>query len=213
MTGSRRYDKLAPFYNIGKAGDRFYRKARQLAIEQLNLTSGASVLDIFCGTGIDLPLLAAQVGDTGSILAVDGSAGMLEQAQDCAESHAIATPIEFLQADFSQPDGLKKFEEAIRQQQAKHVFFSLGLTCLANWRELCSLVIDASPSGTRFSIIDIRSDRLTLSARFVNWIGVADCRRPVWQVLEERCESFTRQDIRPVKLIGLSVVVASGVKP
>lgn len=213
MAESRWYDKFAPFYDVGTVGDIFYRKPRKAAIEQLNLSSGSSVADVFCGTGVDLPLLATQVEEEGSVLAVDGSEGMLEQAKARVERCAVSTRFDFLQADLSQTDGLKALEDAISKNKPHHVFFSLGLTCLENWRELCSLVFDASPSGTRFSIMDVYSDSLSLGARFINWIGAADCRRPVWWVLEERCESFAWQEFRPFKLLDVSVFVAAGNKP
>ena len=99
------------------------------------------------------------------------------------------------------------------RKEPRNVFFSLGLTCLANYQEFLSVVFDASPSGTYFSIMDVYSDRLTLGARFINWIGAADCRRPVWRVLEQRSQSFAWQEFRPFKVLHVSVVVASGRKP
>ena len=85
MSESRWYDQFAPFYDLGTFGDVFYRKPRKAAIEKLNLSGGSSVVDVFCGTGVDLPLLAAHVGDEGSVLAVDGSEGMLKEAKASAE--------------------------------------------------------------------------------------------------------------------------------
>ncbi|EMP56615.1 Ubiquinone/menaquinone biosynthesis methyltransferase [Marinobacter santoriniensis NKSG1] len=213
MAKPRWYDRFAPFYDAGTIGDLFYRKPRKAAIDQLNLSSGDSVADVFCGTGVDFPLLANRVGEKGKVLAVDGSSGMLEQAKARAEQYPASRRFEFLRADFSEVDGLNSLKEAIDKEAPRHVFFSLGLTCLANWREFCSLMFDAAPSGTRFSIMDVYSERLTLGARFINWIGAADCRRPVWKVLEERCESFAWEQFRPFKVLDVSVVVASGSKP
>lgn len=213
VTELRWYDKFAPFYDFGTVGDVFYRKPRKAAIEQLNLSGGSSVMDLFCGTGVDFSLLADKVGAEGSVVAVDGSEGMLKKAKARADRCAFSTRFEFLQADFSKPGGLARIEEAITKKASRNVFFSLGLTCLANWREFCSVVFDACPSGTTFSIMDVYSDRLTLGARFINWIGAADCRRPVWRVLEQRSEQFAWQEFRPFKVLDVSVVVASGRKP
>ena len=213
MAESHWYDTFAPFYDLGTVGDIFYRKPRKVAINQLNLSSGSTVADMFCGTGVDFPLLAAQVGEQGSVLAVDGSEGMLEQAKARAESCTDSPNFDFLQTDFSQPDGLKTLEDTISRKAPRHIFFSLGLTCLENWRDLCSLVFDVSPSGTRFCIVDVYSNRLTLGARFINWVGAADCRRQVWRVIEERCESFEWKEYRPFKVLDVSVFVASGGKP
>ncbi|MBM9604762.1 methyltransferase domain-containing protein [Desulfopila inferna] len=215
MAESRWYDKFAPFYDVGTFGDLFYRKPCKAAVEQLCLSFGSSVADVFCGTGVDFPMLAThtKVGEEGAVMAFDGSEGMLKHAKTRAERCTVSPSFEFLQADFSRSDGLKTLEDAIDKESPQHVFVSLGLTCLENWREFCSLVFDVCPSGTRFSIIDVYSDRLTLGARFINWVGAADCRRPVWSVLEERCESFAWQEFRPFKVLDVSVFVASGGKP
>ncbi len=213
MAESPWYDKFAPLYDIGTLGDFFYRKPREAAIDQLDLGASRRVVDVFCGTGVDLPTLVRQVGKEGAVLAVDGSKEMLEQARARAGKINIDRNVDFLQADFSQASGIEIVERAIADMQPGHVFFSLGLTCLENWREFCSRIYDASPSGTRFAIMDVYSDRLTLGARFINWIGAADCRRTVWRILEERCESYAWQEFRPFKILGVSVIVASGTKP
>ncbi|SDK79919.1 class I SAM-dependent methyltransferase [Billgrantia gudaonensis] len=213
MAESAWYDKFAPLYDVGTAGDFFYRKPREVAIDQLDLGVGCQVADVFCGTGVDLPTLIQKVGTKGAVLAVDGSHEMLEQARSRAGKLHIDSNVEFLEADFSRSTGIGVVEAAITEKQPKHVFFSLGLTCLENWREFCSRIFDAAPSGTRFAIMDVYSNRLTLGARFINWIGAADCCRNVWKILEERCESFAWQEFRPFKILGVSVIVASGTKP
>lgn len=44
------YDKLAKIYDI-IAGKWYYRKARNYAIQQLQLKEGGAVLNLPCGTG------------------------------------------------------------------------------------------------------------------------------------------------------------------
>ena len=208
------YEKIAPFYDLGTMGDFFYRGPRQSAINLLNLTSGAVVADIFCGTGVNFPLLHNHIGEKGHILAIDGSEAMLEKAKLRSKKLGLDdTNITFLQGNVSQPEVIDRIIKSIQNQQAQHIFFSLGLTCLENWREFCLAIIDASTSGTRFAILDAYRERLTLGARYMNWIGSADCRRPVWQVLEQRCESFVKQEYWPFKVLDVSVIVASGTKP
>ena len=47
--------------------------ARQSCIEELRLEQGAAVLDLGCGTGLNLPFLAHAVGEMGQVVAVDAS--------------------------------------------------------------------------------------------------------------------------------------------
>jgi len=214
MTDSRWYDKFAPLYNVGTFGDLFYRRARQKAIDELALSPGATVLDIFCGTGVDFAPLHREIGVQGRILAVDGSEGMLKEAK--ARSGALKIDgncIDFLEADLSRNSGIEKVVSHIRETQPRHVLFSLGLTCLENWHDFTSEILSAVQPGTRLAIMDVYSKRLTLGARFINWIGAADCQRTVWRALEESCDSFQWFEFRPFKVLDISVFVASGTKP
>lgn len=213
MSKSQWYDKFAPVYDAATIDDFFYRKPREAAIKRLQLTDGCGVADVFCGTGVALPRLIDAVGEEGIVLAMDGSKKMLERAKVRAETLGMDTNIHFLQADFSHPVGIAAVKEAIAKKRPGHIIFSLGLTCLENWREFLSAVFEASPPGTRFAIMDIYQERLTLGARILSWIGAADCRRPVWEVLEEKSVSFEWQEFRPFKVLDVSVIVASGEKP
>ena len=108
MAESRWYDKFEPLYNIGTFGDLFYRQARKNALDELRRSSGSKVLDVFCGTGLDLEPLHRDVGDHGRILAVDGSPGRLKKAK-------------------SRNSGIEKVVGYIREKQPRHVLFSLAL--------------------------------------------------------------------------------------
>ncbi len=69
------YDFLVHFLSFNMDGH-----YRRLAIERLNLRPGDRVLDLGCGTGLDLPLLSQKVTSKGRVTGVDLSKGMLHQA-------------------------------------------------------------------------------------------------------------------------------------
>ncbi|MCB9759096.1 MAG: methyltransferase domain-containing protein [Alphaproteobacteria bacterium] len=80
----RNYDRLSRSYDfwnrwliepfVGIEG------LRQRTVDALELPQGGSVLDIACGTGLNLPYLARQVGPEGQLVGLDYSPGMLAQA-------------------------------------------------------------------------------------------------------------------------------------
>lgn len=82
--GARRlYDRIAPRYDLAASPFRLIR-ARRLAaqaIEELHLRPGDTVVDLGTGTGWNLLRLADRVGPTGTVIGVDISPGMLDQAQ------------------------------------------------------------------------------------------------------------------------------------
>ena len=54
---------------------------RRRAIDWLELAPGQRVLDVACGTGLSLPLLAERVGAAGQVVGVELSPEMLQQAR------------------------------------------------------------------------------------------------------------------------------------
>lgn len=82
------YDRRAGYYDalvhiLSLNMDIHYRK---MAVQRLHLRSGDRVLDLGCGTGLDLPLLSQKVGPKGWVAGYDLSCGMLNRADqriDC----------------------------------------------------------------------------------------------------------------------------------
>ena len=88
----RLYDRLAPAYDVtawifGPLGG---RRLQERAVDLLDLRHGDTVVELGCGTGINLPALAHAVGEHGHVLGIDLSAGMLEQARRRVEQHNLS---------------------------------------------------------------------------------------------------------------------------
>lgn len=75
---ARHYDRLADLAFDRVLGIEQYRTT---AVDLLGDLNGATVLDIGCGTGRNLPLLVPRVGPSGRVVGIDYSDGMLEQAR------------------------------------------------------------------------------------------------------------------------------------
>ena len=75
------FDQLAP--NWDKKVEVSEEKLQRLGnvIKKLDIRPGSCVLDIGSGTGILLPFLLTELGDTGRIIALDISSEMLYQAK------------------------------------------------------------------------------------------------------------------------------------
>ncbi|HEX7071086.1 MAG TPA: methyltransferase domain-containing protein, partial [Rhodothermales bacterium] len=72
------YDVASNLYYLVGFREFAYRRA---AVEALDLRRGQTVLDVGCGTGLNLRYLQTKVGSEGRILCVDHSPGMLSVAR------------------------------------------------------------------------------------------------------------------------------------
>ena len=98
------YRKKAKHYDITS---RLYpapgypqRAQRRRAIEALGLRAGDTVIDIACGTGLNLPLIEQVIGTAGRIVGVDLTDAMLAQAQDRIATNGWSN-VSLVQADAS----------------------------------------------------------------------------------------------------------------
>jgi ubiquinone/menaquinone biosynthesis C-methylase UbiE len=105
------YRRTAPFYDatvwmyrlVGLAGE------RNRAIAALCLRPGDTVIDMGCGTGLNLPALSDAVGPTGRVIGVDLTDAMLQRARRRVERNGLAN-VELIEADLTKyrfPAGLK----------------------------------------------------------------------------------------------------------
>ncbi len=78
-----RYDRVAAFYDRAMVVERlFFPRARRRAVELLNLLPDETVVDVACGSGKNLALLRAAVGESGRVVGVDWSPNMLAAAHE-----------------------------------------------------------------------------------------------------------------------------------
>lgn len=94
---ARTYDLLSgePVYGVG----------RRLAVAALDLRPGDRVLDVGCGTGLNLPLLVAAVGPSGSVVGLDRSPAMLARARRRPAAQG-RTPVHLVEGDATQDRAL-----------------------------------------------------------------------------------------------------------
>jgi demethylmenaquinone methyltransferase/2-methoxy-6-polyprenyl-1,4-benzoquinol methylase len=106
----RRYRRNAALFDAFECTP--FRRLRQRAVELLQPSAGATVLDLGCGTGLSFPLLERAVGEAGRIIGIDVSPHMLRRAGDRArrerwpnvmliEASADRLPLDTGSADFT----------------------------------------------------------------------------------------------------------------
>ncbi len=207
------YNKIASLYNLLNFNDRVYRRARQEAVKTLDLQEGDTVIDYFCGTGVNFAYLLDQIGKTGHIIAVDGSAGMLEQAQTRIQKNGWSeAQFTLLQQDISRitPDFL---DDSLPAKRPVKALITLALTVFPEYEMVFNQLYATLPSGTRLALMEVYVEHGRRGAGLLNWIGQADVSRRVWQPMKALVADYEEEWYSPhfVYIQG-SIVVASGVK-
>ena len=87
----RLYDRLAPAYDVTAWVFRPVgaRRLQERAVDLLDVHLGDTVVDLGCGTGANLPVLADAVGEHGQVVGVDLSSEMLARARRRADRHRL----------------------------------------------------------------------------------------------------------------------------
>ena len=106
------YQKRASIYELAVYGCYLLGfpigRYRRLAVKELAPRAGDTVVEIGCGTGMNFPLLQAEVGPTGKIIGVDISEAMLKRAEKRINDAGWKNVDLVLSsaADYSFPDGV-----------------------------------------------------------------------------------------------------------
>ena len=195
----RRYGHITAVLYDRFSGERpFYRRGRLAAVSALGLRRGDRVLVLGCGTGLDLPLLASAVGDTGTIIAVDDSAAMLQasgrRARDLAGRPRRGWPrVRLVLADLTRARSLLPPDEA-----PVDAVLAINTLCLIpDWRAAWSAGLRAARPGARLAIADIgRPDPhhpvIALWSRWIAFVGSGDLGAHPWVVLEQQADEVRR---------------------
>lgn len=156
----KNYDRLARSYDFwdrwvaeplaGMAG------LREQTVATLQLSTGERVLDIGCGTGLNLPLLVDAVGPDGSVVALDYSKGMLDRAQLKAERSGWRN-VALLQGDAAKLDRVGEDFDAVMSTWALGIVDDLP--------SALRRAVEVLKPGGRLTILDLHRTRASSGLR------------------------------------------------
>ncbi|MPQ97981.1 methyltransferase domain-containing protein [Modestobacter sp. I12A-02628] len=172
-----RYTTVAPCYDLLSAEWPVYLRGRRAAFELLDLRPGERVLDVGCGTGLDLPFVRA-AGAT--FHGVDASPQMLGTARRRARGWSGAT---FLAADATSPavDELPGGFDA--------VVCTYALSIIPAWPVAFARAVGRARPGARVVVVDMQpaSGPLRPLADLAMRLGGVDPDAHPWTAVEQRC--------------------------
>lgn len=201
------YDLLTSRFYDKKMDLEMVHEARRRVVSALNLDSGARVLEVGCGSGLNQPLLIKVLGKTGQIVAIDASIEMLKRAKLRAEEHGYADRVNFIHGDARNLDILLK--EAGEKDEFDTLFLTLILTVVPDWRRVFESAYARLKVGGRCGIMDSHWTKSSLIHWLVLSLYGADSKRPTFVPLQDMAVDYEIELIPPDDSL---FFIASGTK-
>ncbi len=141
------YNKISGIYDF--ISNWYYKNSREYAIDKLDLNKGQTVLNVPCGTGVNFKYFQRYLENSGLIIGIDLSNGMLNQAKLKKEKNGWTNiDLELENATKVNQNWFKEFSERKKQIKIDAIFCDLGLSGLPEWHNIIDNMISIlSPNG------------------------------------------------------------------
>ena len=188
----------------------YYHKARQEAVDRLDLQEGQTVLNVPIGTGQNLEYFQRYLNGTGKIIGVDISDGMLSKAFKKVREKCYSN-VTLQNTDVSKLNRawLECYREENPDQSIDAVLCDLGLSGFENWQSVIDDLLDILKPEGRFVVMDWLIEEPSLRGEFIKWIGGGEVDRRIPEYLQTKLKGFELDH----SFNRNGVFVASGVKP
>ena len=171
----------------------YYHQPRAFAIQEMNLKAGQSILNIPCGTGQNFEYFQEKMNNSGQIIGIDLSEGMLSKAKDKIQKNKWNN-ITLIQNDATQIN-VQWVNKAIKSGfRFDSIFCDLGLSGFSQWEAIIDNLIALLKPDGRIVIMDWYIAKPSLRGSFIKWIGKGEVNRPLWQYLEKKVTNFSLND-------------------
>jgi demethylmenaquinone methyltransferase/2-methoxy-6-polyprenyl-1,4-benzoquinol methylase len=205
----RSYDRISRFYDYFAAP--FERKYAQMALEQLSLKEGETVLEIGFGTGHCLQRIAQSIGQGGRACGLDLSPGMLEVTRRRLSKAGLMDRVALHCGDAAQ----LPYEDGTFD--AVFISFTLELFDTPEIPQVLTEVKRVLKAGGRLGVVSMsrengRSKLLRLYEwAHRRWPRYIDC-RPIYLEQSLREAGYEIKSKTKIKLLGLPGEIVIGIK-
>lgn len=181
------YDRFSKVYDL-ISSKRYYHQPRKYAIEQLELQKHQIILNLPCGTGQNFSYFQNNLAETGQIIGIDLSDGMLKKAEQKVKKNNWQN-IKIIKGDATKID-TTWIKDHFGELKIDAVLCDLGLSGFPQWKQVIDNLITILEPNGKIVIMDWYIAKPSLRGKFINWIGKGEVNRPIWQYLETRISDF-----------------------
>ena len=191
------YRRQRYFYDLTR---KYYLLGRDRLLAEMNVQEGENILEVGCGTGRNLVILAKKFPET-NFFGLDASAAMLETAQaKIDEENLKNVHLKIALADdFDYP---KTFD---LQMPFDRVFFSYSISMIPTWKETIANVLANLKADGSFYIVDFYDQR-DLPAWFQkilqSWLKQFGVR--FWNELLPHLADLEKQNLGQMKIVSIA---------
>ena len=182
------YDRFAKIYDLVSSKS-YYSKPREFAIKEMYLNENQNILNIPCGTGQNFVDFQKYLKDTGKIIGIDLSQGMLEKAKGKIEKNKWSN-IQIIKGNATEIDTEWIKKEFNTDLKFDTVFCDLGLSGFPEWEKVIDNLISLLKPNGKIIIMDWYIEKPNLRGLFIKWVGKGEVNRPIWQYLENKVSNF-----------------------
>ncbi|MCP4442200.1 MAG: methyltransferase domain-containing protein [Aureispira sp.] len=181
------YDIFSSFYDL--AIEPVYKKARKQGVEALWLKEGDLVLDLACGTGPNFKHIMPVIGESGLLIGVDYSKGMLDKARKKVKKNNWKNVV-LIEQDAGKLTTSEIQEDCGKPIAVDNIICVLGLSVIPEWEAVLQNMFELLAPGGSFIIIDVYADKRVFQTWMVERIARADVSRKSWEPLEVLSKDF-----------------------
>jgi SAM-dependent methyltransferase len=169
---------------------------RKRAIAALRLTADARILDAACGTGLNFKIVESYLGESGKLVGVDLSPGVLQVAQKRVRKHHWHN-VELVNASITE------FAPTAYSDAAAHfdaVLCTLALCIIPDYRAAIDAIFALLKPEGRFAVLGMKTTThkpYSLLAPAMEWfgkLGGIDWKRDVAAYIRSRCTQVSYEE-------------------
>ncbi|WP_341224780.1 methyltransferase domain-containing protein [uncultured Arcticibacterium sp.] len=183
------YDIFAQVYDLFSP-KWYYHEARDYSIKQLQLKEGDTILNLPCGTGQNFEYIQEYINNTGLIIGIDLSDGMLRKAKRKVNQNDWKN-IHIIQEDATKVNTTWLATQYDNTLRADVILCDLGLSGFPAWEKVIDNLYELLAPQGRLVIMDWYLPKPTLRGELIKWIGKGEVDRPIYQYLQSKTNDFS----------------------